>query len=197
MIKTNCNLLVIFGATGDLARRKLFPAINDIISSKKLPKNTYLLGCGRKKIDNNIFNDLDTSLKNKSTYLNLRWIAYIGQIIAILLVKFLLEYNFSYFECISIIVISIFLNLHLQFKIKDNQLNNFTSTIYLSYDIFQLGILLFFTGGITNPFIFLIIIPAVFSSQYLHFLSSIILVLFIIIILMVLSFFYYDLPHPG
>ena len=71
MIKTNCNLLVIFGATGDLTRRKLFPALNDIISSKKLPKNTYLLGCGRKKTDNNIFNGLDTSLKNESTYLKI------------------------------------------------------------------------------------------------------------------------------
>ena len=69
MIKTNCNLLVIFGATGDLARRKLFPALNDIISSKKLPKNTYLFGCGRKEIDNDIFNDLDIDLKNKSTFL--------------------------------------------------------------------------------------------------------------------------------
>ena len=134
---------------------------------------------------------------NKYTYINLRWIAYFGQISAILIVQFLLEYTFNYFACISIIVFSIFLNLHLQFKIKDNQLNNFTSTIYLSYDIFQLGILLFFTGGITNPFVFLIIIPAVFSSQYLHFLSSIILVLFITIILIVLTFFYYDLPHLG
>ena len=71
MIKTNCNLLVIFGATGDLTRRKLFPALNDIISSKKLPKNTYLLGCGRKEIDNDIFNGLDIDLKNKSTYLKI------------------------------------------------------------------------------------------------------------------------------
>jgi len=134
---------------------------------------------------------------NKYTYVNLRWIAYFGQISAILIVQFLLEYTFNYFACISIIVFSVFLNLHLQFKIKDNQLNNFNSTIYLSYDIFQLGILLFFTGGIINPFVFLIIIPAVFSSQYLHFFSSIILVLFITIILIILTFFYYDLPHPG
>ena len=134
---------------------------------------------------------------NKSTYVNLRWIAYIGQISAILIVRFLFEYKFNYFICISIIFFSVLTNLYLQFKIKDNQLNNFTSTMYLSYDIFQLGILLFFTGGVTNPFIFLIIIPAVFSSQYLHFLSSIILVAFIIIILIVLTFFYYDLPHPG
>ena len=123
---------------------------------------------------------------NKYTYVNLRWIAYFGQISAILIVQFLLDYTFHYFVCISIIIISVLLNLHLQFKIKANQLNNFASTIYLSYDIFQLGILFFLTGGITNPFIFLIIIPAVFSSQYLNFLSSTILSMFISIILIFL-----------
>jgi len=134
---------------------------------------------------------------NKLTYINLRWIAYIGQISAIFIVQFLLKYEFNYFACTSIIFISVLTNLYLQFKIKDNQLNNFTSTMYLSYDILQLGILLFFTGGVTNPFVFLILVPAVFSSQYLHFLSSIILVAFITIILIFLTFFYYDLPHPG
>ena len=134
---------------------------------------------------------------NKSTYVNLRWIAYIGQISAILIVQFFLKYNFDYFTCISIVIVGILTNLFLQFKIKDNQVNNFSSTIYLSYDILQLGILLFFTGGVANPFVFLILIPAVFSSQHLHFLSSIILVAIIIIILIILTFYYYDLPHPG
>ena len=134
---------------------------------------------------------------NKSTYLNLRWIAYIGQISAILIVQFFLEFNFHYFVCISIVFFSILTNLILQFKIKDNQLNNITSTIYLTYDILQLGILFFFTGGVTNPFIFLIIVPAVFSSQYLHFFSSIALVTIIIVVLLVLTFYYYNLPHPG
>ena len=134
---------------------------------------------------------------NKSTYVNLRWIAYIGQISAILIVQFFLKYNFHYFICISIVLFGILTNLFLQFKIKDNQVNNISSTIYLSFDILQLGILLFFTGGVANPFVFLILIPAVFSSQYLHFLSSIILVVIIIIILIILTFYYYDLPHPG
>ena len=134
---------------------------------------------------------------NKSTYVNLRWIAYIGQISAILIVQFFLKYNFHYFICISIVFFGILTNLFLQFKIKDNQVNNISSTIYLSFDILQLGILLFFTGGVANPFVFLILIPAVFSSQYLHFLSSVILVAIIIIILIILTFYYYDLPHPG
>ena len=134
---------------------------------------------------------------NKNTYVNLRWIAYIGQITAILIVQFYLKYEFKYFICISIVIFSILSNLYLQFKIRDNQLKNFTSTIYLVFDILQLAALFFLTGGITNPFIFLIIIPAVFSSQYLHFLSSIILVLFITTSLAFLTFYSYELPHPG
>ena len=134
---------------------------------------------------------------NKSTYVNLRWIAYIGQLSTILFVQFYLNFSFDYFFCISIVFIGILTNLFLHFKIKGNQLDNNASTIYLLFDIFQIGFLFFLTGGITNPFIFLIIIPAVFSSQYLHFLSSIILVIVITIILVFLSFFYFDLPHPG
>ena len=134
---------------------------------------------------------------NKSTYVNLRWIAYIGQLIAILIVEFVFKFNFNYFACIAILLFSVLTNLYLQFKIKKNQISNVISTIYLSYDIFQLGFLFFLTGGITNPFIFIIIIPAVFSSQYLSILSSIILVIFIIIVLIILTVFFYELPHPG
>ena len=134
---------------------------------------------------------------NKLTYINLRWIAYIGQISAILIVQFLLNFKFNYILCILIVFISILTNLYLKFKTKKNQLRNSFSTAYLAFDIIQLGILFFLTGGITNPFIFLIIVPAVFSSQYLNLYSSLILVLLVITVLFVLTFYYYDLPHPG
>ena len=134
---------------------------------------------------------------NRATYIKLRWIAYIGQLATILFVQFYLNFKFNYFACILIILISVLTNLYLEFKVKENQLNNFFSTIYLSFDIVQLGTLFFLTGGITNPFIYLIIIPAVFSSQYLNIYSSIVLVLLIVLILNILTFFYFDLPHPG
>ena len=126
---------------------------------------------------------------NKSTYVNLRWIAIIGQLIAILSVQFILNFQFNYFYCLSIVILSILTNLYLIFKFKENQLNNLISTIYLSFDILLLGFLFYLTGGITNPFILLIIIPAVFSSQYLDTSSSIKLVLITIFILALLSFF--------
>ena len=133
---------------------------------------------------------------NKSTYINLRWISYVGQLTVILIVEFFLKFEFNYLVCISIVFLSILTNLYLIFKIKYHQLNNFIATSYLSYDIGQLGFLLYLTGGITNPFIFLIIIPSVFSAQYLNIWSSVVLVIFTSLILAILTFFYFQLPLP-
>ena len=133
---------------------------------------------------------------NKSTYINLRWISYIGQLTVILIVQFFLQFKFYYLVCISIVLLSILTNFYLLFKIKENQLSNLVATSYLSYDIGQLGLLIYLTGGITNPFVFLIIIPSIFSAQYLNIWSSIILVTLTSLILIILTFFYYELPHP-
>ena len=81
---------------------------------------------------------------NRSTYINLRWIAYLGQLSSILFVQFYLDFKFNYLACIGILLLSILTNLYLQFRIKGNQVNNFISTMYLSFDIIQLGLLFFF-----------------------------------------------------
>ena len=133
---------------------------------------------------------------HKSTYINLRWIAYAGQLTAILIVQFFLEYKFNYFFCLSIIFVSVLTNLYLQFKIRENQLINLVSTGYLAFDIVQLGFLFYLTGGITNPFIILIIFPSIISGQHLNIWSSIILVTLTILILTILTFYHYDIPHP-
>ena len=134
---------------------------------------------------------------NRITYVNLRWIAIIGQLITIFSVQFILDFKFDYIICILVVFISVLSNLYLNFKTETNQLNNFLATLYLSFDIFQLGFLFFLTGGITNPFIFLIIVPAVFSSQYLKIYTSITLVFLIIFIVTILTFYHFNLPHPG
>tara|TARA_A100001011_G_scaffold204192_1_gene212475 strand:- start:3691 stop:4977 length:1287 start_codon:yes stop_codon:yes gene_type:complete len=133
---------------------------------------------------------------NKSTYINLRWIVYLGQIITILLVEFYFKFSFNYIFCLIIVFLSAISNLYLQFRITSNQLSNLISSYYLAFDILQLGCLLYLTGGITNPFIILLIIPAVFSGQYLSTLSSIILVTITTLVLFFLTFFYLVLPSP-
>ena len=134
---------------------------------------------------------------DKKTFLNLRWIALFGQLFAIIFVKFVLGFHFpSYFYCLLIVGLGILTNLYLQFNLQKNQLNNFLSTVFLSYDIIQLGSLLYLTGGITNPFIFLIVIPSVFSSKYLNLKSTITLVILTILLLCFNSYLYLELPHP-
>ena len=133
---------------------------------------------------------------DKSTFVNLRWIALLGQFVTISVVKFIFQFDFYFLLCSFIIGFGVLTNLLLQFKIKQNQLNNNLSTIYLAYDIIQLGILIYFTGGINNPFIFLLIIPSVFSSTYLKLISTINLAIITIFILIFLTFFHFDLPNP-
>ena len=127
---------------------------------------------------------------NRSTYVNLRWIAFLGQIISILIVEFIFEYKFNYIPCLGIITLGAITNILLQFQVKANQISNSLSLSYLTYDILQLSFLFYLTGGITNPFIFLLIIPAVFSSQYLTIASSVILVLITISSISFLTFNY-------
>ena len=141
-------------------------------------------------------NNPDLYTLNRSTYINLRWIAFIGQVTAILIVQFILEFKFNYIPCLGVIILGAITNILLQFQVRGNQISNNLSLWYLIYDIFQLSFLFFLTGGITNPFIFLLIIPAVFSSQYLSINSSVILVIITILSLTVLTFFYFKLPHP-
>ena len=142
-----------------------------------------------------LFQSLRDFQLNKRTFVNLRWIALLGQLLTIIVVKFVLNFQFDFFYCIFIVSLGFLTNLHLQFKTIQNPLNNFYSTAYLAYDIFQLGCLLYLTGGITNPFIFLLIIPSVFSSTYLTLGSTIFLGLLTTVIVVILTFFYSPLPH--
>ena len=50
-------VLVIFGATGDLTRRKLVPAIWHLDRQSRLPKHFALLGLGRRPMDDGTFRD--------------------------------------------------------------------------------------------------------------------------------------------
>ena len=88
----------------------------------------------------------------KRTLVVLRWIAIFGQLITVYIVYFALHFDLPLFYCSIIILIGAITNFYLHFKVKENQLNNFTSTIFLSYDLLQLALLLYLTGGITNPF---------------------------------------------
>ncbi len=132
---------------------------------------------------------------DKKTLVILRWIAIVGQLIAINLVYSYLNLSFPIIESHIIIFIGLITNLYLQFKIKTNQLKDVYSSLFLSYDLIQLSILLYLTGGISNPFSLLLIVPAIVSSTFLSMGTTIILGITTIFSLSILTKFY--LPLPG
>jgi len=144
-----------------------------------------------------VFTSKDNIQLDKRTLVILRWIAIVGQYITISIVYFYLKFELPFFHCSIVILIGALTNFYLQFKFNKNQLNNFTSTFFLFYDIIQLSILLYLTGGVTNPFTILLIVPAIVSSTFLNLKSTINLSVITIIILIVLTINHLPLPHSG
>ena len=144
-----------------------------------------------------VFTSKDNIQLDKRTLVILRWIALIGQYLTISIVYFVLKFELPFFYCSTIIFIGILTNFYLQFQFKKNQLNNFTSTFFLFYDLIQLSLLLYLTGGVTNPFTILLIVPAIVSSTFLTLRSTINLSFITIIILILLTINHLPLPHSG
>ena len=132
----------------------------------------------------------------KSTYISLRWIGIIGQLISINFVYFFLNFNFDFITSNLVIFFGILSNLFLIYIYKKTQLSDRSAFIFLVIDILQLGALLYLTGGITNPFVIFLLIPSIFSSSNLSLRTNTLLVTLTAITIVFLTFYHQDLPMP-
>ena len=135
------------------------------------------------------------SLK-KSTYINLRWIAIIGQLITVNSVYFIFNFQFDLILENLIILIGIISNLYLIYINKNTQLADKPAFFFLLIDVLQLSLLIYLTGGIVNPFSIFLLIPTIFSSSNLGLRSNFLLVAITVLIIIILTFFYNPLPYP-
>ena len=136
---------------------------------------------------------------NRKTYINLRWIAIIGQLISINLAYLFFNFEFSFIKANIIILIGTISNIYLiSFYVK-NLLSNRAAFYFLIIDILQLSLLLYLTGGVLNPFIIFIIIPSVFASLSLEKKTNYILIIITLFSIIFLTFFYEEtsLPFPS
>jgi two-component system, sensor histidine kinase RegB len=132
----------------------------------------------------------------KSTYISLRWIGVVGQFITVYFVYFFLNFKFDFVSSNIVIFLGALSNLYLIFVYKKTQLSDRSAFIFLLIDIFQLGVLLYLTGGVNNPFIIFLLIPSIFSSSNLNFKTNISLVFLTTIIIIFLTFYAEELPGP-
>ena len=75
----------------------------------------------------------------KSTYISLRWIGIIGQLISINVVYFYFNFEFNFILSFLVIFIGTLSNLYLIFIYNKTQLSDRSALIFLIIDIFQLG----------------------------------------------------------
>ena len=121
----------------------------------------------------------------------IRWIAILGQYIAVATAFFWLEINFNIYLASVCILISIILNIIVSIKfLPIRTLNSNETLFYLVFDSIQLVALLYITGGLTNPFCILIIAPFIISATYLDLFRTIIIGIVSILSLSLLAFFY-------
>ena len=133
---------------------------------------------------------------NKTTYIKLRWISILGQLLTINVVKFIFNFEFNFFLCNLIILTGVFSNFYLIYFYKEIDLESKLAFFFLNFDIFQLSFLLYLTGGVFNPFIIFLIMPCVFSSNYLDIKINLMLVLITISSIIFMTFFNEGLPKP-
>mgnify|MGYP001163843488 CR=1 FL=1 len=132
----------------------------------------------------------------KSTYISLRWIGIIGQLISIYFVYFYLNFKFDFILSNLVIFIGVISNLYLIFIYTKTQLSDRSALIFLIIDIFQLAFLIYLTGGVANPFVIFLLIPSVFASSNLGTRTNVLLVTTTILTIIFLTFFSKDLPSP-
>jgi two-component system sensor histidine kinase RegB len=129
------------------------------------------------------------------TILRLRWLAALGQLVAIFVVAQGLEFDLPIVPCLIVVSLSVLLNLALQMAFNPMQrLEPAYAAALLALNIVELAALLFFTGGLQNPFSFLFLAPVLISATALPVRLTIGLGMLAVACASALVFYYLPLP---
>ena len=132
------------------------------------------------------------------TILRLRWLAALGQLAAIFVVAQGFEFDVPVVPCLVIISLSALINLALQIKVNPMQrLEGVHAAALLALNIVELAALLYFTGGLENPFSFLFLAPVLISATALPVRLTITLGLLAVACASALVFIHQPLPWDG
>jgi two-component system, sensor histidine kinase RegB len=102
------------------------------------------------------------------TAVRLRWFGVIGQLVTVCFVYLVLGFPLPFGICLAFIALSAWLNVFLRILYPArHRLGTALATCLLAYDILQLSALLYLTGGIENPFTFLLVAPVTVSAATL------------------------------
>src|SRR6516165_8617434 len=129
------------------------------------------------------------------TLVRLRWLAIIGQSTTVFVVYYGLDFQLPIYACLAAIILAAWLNVALRLRFHMTQrLEPDRAAWLLAFDIAELAVLLFLTGGLQNPFAFMFLGPVLLSATALPPRFTLMLGGFAVVCATILVFVHYPLP---
>lgn len=130
-----------------------------------------------------------------ATIVRLRWVAVVGQLFTLGFVKLWLGFEVPLAQCLTLVALSAWLNVYLVLTYPPrHRLSAPYAATMLVYDMLQLSALIYFTGGLGNPFVMLIVAPCIVSAAILPVGFTVVISACTVLALYGLSFEYWPLP---
>jgi two-component system sensor histidine kinase RegB len=129
----------------------------------------------------------------------LRWLAIAGQTIAVLAVEFLFGFHTPLGPTLAVIAFSACVNIFFSLaRPSQGLVKEWEASLQLGFDVLQLTVLLWMTGGVENPFLLLFIAPVAVSAAVLRPFTTAILTLLVVACVLFLGVSHWPLPWiPG
>jgi two-component system sensor histidine kinase RegB len=132
------------------------------------------------------------------TLVQLRWAAIVGQLFTLATVGFWMGFPIPWGPALAAVGASVSLNLGLQFLYRRrDRLDGSPAMFHLGFDLAQLSVLLFLTGGLANPFALLLLVPVTISASFLSVRATVLLVSVALLLLVLLWRWSLPLPWTG
>ncbi|HYH18915.1 MAG TPA: ActS/PrrB/RegB family redox-sensitive histidine kinase [Azospirillum sp.] len=131
------------------------------------------------------------------TLILIRWIAVAGQLATVLVVHVGLGFPLPLGPVVAAVGASVLLNLVAMAQRGGRlRLADRDAALYLAYDMLQLTLLLYLTGGLSNPFAVLLLAPMTVGAAILSRYSVVLLTGLNLICLTALALWHFPLPWP-
>jgi two-component system, sensor histidine kinase RegB len=125
----------------------------------------------------------------------IRWVAVAGQAATLLIVHYLFDFRLPLLPAFAVVFCSVLLNLFIVVHRRAaTRLGEREAAGYLAYDLLQLALLLFLTGGLENPFSILILAPVTVAATVLSERSVVPLAIFAVATITLLALWHLPLP---
>lgn len=129
------------------------------------------------------------------TLVAIRWIAVAGQLGALLFLAFGLELKLPLAYAVAAVAASALLNIIVFVRYPaSTRLSDGEAALFLTYDTLQLAVLVYLTGGTSNPFIVLFLAPVAVAATVLTLRSMLVVAFVAILCLTVVALFHRPLP---